>query len=194
MQYSPEVAPPQRPRLDFRTDLLNLPNVLREAAKGKGMKRVIWLIVCVLLGVGLLGGGAAGLVSGQSELAEARSWPSTDGRIEESRVNSRWVSGRRAHWEYRPVVAYSYEVAGKPYRNDDIALAGTFTSRSRSSAQEMLLDYPFGGKVRVYYSPGDPGHSTLRVETQSGVWYFLMVVGVLFLGLAGYLEMKRRRA
>jgi hypothetical protein len=158
------------------------------------MKTIIGLIVCVLLGVGLIGGGAAGLVSGQREFAEAQGWPSTDGRIEESRIDSHWVSGRRSHYEYRPIVAYSYDVEGKTYRNDAIALAGTFSSRTRSTAEEVLLDYPMGGKVQVHYRPADPQHSTLRVETQTGVWYFLMVIGVLFLGLAGYLEMKRRRA
>jgi len=158
------------------------------------MKKIVGLIVCVLLGVAMIGGGAAGLVSDQRALAEAQAWPSTDGRIEESRISPHWVSGRRSHYEYDPIVAYAYDVDGQTWRNDDIALSGSFRSRSRSTAENVLLDYPLGAKIRVYYSPADPQHSALRVETESGIWYFLMVIGAVVLGLAGFLEMRRRRA
>jgi hypothetical protein len=156
------------------------------------MRGKIGLIILILLGIAMLAGGVAGLISNNRAMAEARTWPSVQGQIEESRIEMRRTGGRRPHNEYDPIVSYAYDVAGQTYRNDDIAVAGALSSSSRSSVEDTLRDYPVGAKVQVFYSPADPSRSALRVEAYSGIWYFLCGLGPILLALAGFMIWRRR--
>ena len=101
-----------------------------------------------------------------STRASAR-WPVADGRVTGGRIEivevPRGKSAVLYDTEYRPVVAYAYEVAGATCRNDIPAIR----LKSRAEAEEVLRSYPVGTPLRVYYDPEDPGTAVLDSGDES---------------------------
>lgn len=83
-------------------------------------------------------------------------WPTTNGRITESKVGWTMVGARGTS---RPVayhhLRYDYEVGGQPYRG---TRAQFF---SDSGVDKDVARYPSGSEVTVYYSPDNPSKSVL---------------------------------
>ena len=84
------------------------------------------------------------------------SWPTTNGRITESKVGWTMVGARGTS---RPVpyhhLRYDYEVDGQPY-------CGTLRQFfCDSGVDKNVARYPPGSEVTVYYSPDNPSKSVL---------------------------------
>jgi hypothetical protein len=107
-----------------------------------------------------------------SALASTR-WRVADGRVTDCTVEVHeytrrgWI-GWETYQEYKPKIAYAYEVAGATYTNDLTAF-GLSSFESREEAEGMLRGYPKGGTVRVHYDPDDPATSVLQ---STGGWAF----------------------
>jgi hypothetical protein len=146
-----------------------------------------------LLGLLLLIGGVAWLVYDHQQVAEARDWPSVQGRIDYSQVESRReYSRRRYRTQYTPIVRYSYAVGGTTYSNDDIWVTGSHSYSSQDNAAEVLQPYPVGAPVQVHYAAADPRRSALRIEGNTALGIFLTLMGVALIGVAWW--MRRRMA
>jgi hypothetical protein len=149
----------------------------------------------VLLALGLLCAIGSGwfIVSDRQQIAEAKSWPSTPAQIDGSWVDVERSGSRNRRTRYIPKVNYSYDVGGQTYRNDYIWLTSTQSYSSRNTAEMFLRTYQRGATVPVFYSPADPQRSALLIE--SGAWpmFILLAVGLLLIGLGGWLYWRAAR-
>jgi Protein of unknown function (DUF3592) len=91
-------------------------------------------------------------------------WPLAEGRVTGGGIEivevARGKSAISRYETYRPVVAYTYEVAGATCSNDIPAIS----LKSREEAEEVLRSYPVGVPLRVYYDPDDPGTAVLQIS------------------------------
>jgi hypothetical protein len=143
------------------------------------------------LGLLILLGGLGFMLYDRQQIAEARDWPSVQGRIDFAQVETerRYRNGRN-RTRYVPQVRYSYAVGGTAYTNDDIWLTGSHSYSTHENAAEVLQPYPVGAPVQIFYSPADPRRSALLREGNMGLWVFLLLMGAAFLGVAWW---ARRR-
>lgn len=135
--------------------------------------------------VAVLVGGYFGY-KGARQLQYARasnSWPTVQGTVLSSRVEShRKTSGRKHRHRktvYRADVRYSYTVDGNPFTSN-VVWFGQGESSSRSRAAEIVRYYRPGAKVQVFYKPSDPGVAALRPGGSRGP---LLTLGLGALGL-----------
>lgn len=93
-------------------------------------------------------------------------WPSALGTIRQSVVkasrNSEVSVGSRT--KYSADVSYRFAVNGISFDGDrvDFGSAGSNGSSDRSYAEGMVIAYPRGREVRVYYAPENPDESVLE--------------------------------
>lgn len=87
----------------------------------------------------------------------------------------------------KPVMRYRYEVNGQTYEGFRISFSGYGVSRS--AMEKLILPYPQGSSVKVYFYPKDPSLSVLN-NTQASDWLYWLAFGVGFLFLAAYLVSK----
>ena len=149
----------------------------------------ITLSVLGIAGLVLLALGAVLIARERAQLAEARSWPSVEGRITSGYVTTQRGSGRN-RTRYFPRIEYAYEVGGRTYSNDHIWLASSRSFSTEAGARDVLRTYPVGSIVPVFHSPADPQRSALEVEGETGALAILVVVGLVLLGLAFWLWRK----
>jgi len=116
----------------------------------------------LLVGFGLLGLGCYQY----SAARKARSWPSTQGEVIESRIEQRRSSGGSRHstsTTYAAVILYEYEVDGKTYSCDRVAFGlSSRVSQGKDDARAVADRYPKGKAVSVYYDPENPESATLE--------------------------------
>ncbi|SIQ18143.1 DUF3592 domain-containing protein [Aquipseudomonas alcaligenes] len=118
------------------------------------MKQVLYLL---MLGVMLYFG-----IQQALEMGDSREWPTTEGVITASRIDRQLAdSAYRSGYEYEVRVEYSYQVDGVRYQGNRLRIQPAEYS-SASSARRELMQYPVGGKVRVYYNPQQPERSLLK--------------------------------
>jgi len=93
----------------------------------------------------------------------ALKWPSVEGDITKSTVNSKWTTDSQGHavMHHRPIVTYSYAVNGQAFTGKRIA----FFSKpidTAAQAQTICDRFPAGAKVPVYYNPANPKDAVLE--------------------------------
>ena len=113
------------------------------------------ILVVALLVFGLVFGGFG--VYKYSIGKKSVSWPSVKGKISYARVHSSRSNGKQ---KYMPTVKYSYSVNGKSYAGKRITASDDY-KQTRSSAADILKNYPVGSVVPVYYDPTAPETSLL---------------------------------
>jgi hypothetical protein len=92
----------------------------------------------------------------------SESWPTAEGKILSSRVQSRRDrdSNGRATTQYTAKVDYEYQVGDRRYRSQRIQY-GLFTSNVRGQARSVVDRYPQGQAVQVRYDPDSPETAVL---------------------------------
>ncbi|TVQ32073.1 MAG: DUF3592 domain-containing protein [Phycisphaeraceae bacterium] len=123
-----------------------------------------WLLV-VLFGLGIL-------IVAMYNQSRAASWPTTDGVVTRSEVETLRTSDGQ---ELRPIVKFVYSVEGVEHIGDRISFSG-FSSGGRSAAELTVAAHPVGEKVVVRYDPADPSRSALRVGVGA-----MELIGALFM-------------
>ena len=147
-----------------------------------GWLSVIAGAVAVLFGIGIL-----------QRSKETWSWPSTQGRIVSSAINSVMsfdIDNPRAE-NYEPVITYNYAVAGKLHEGKRIRLTGM--TYHKAWARGIAKRYRVGRTVTVYYDPDSPEKAVLERGTD-GIAYFVMFTvgaGLLALGIFFLLNTPR---
>lgn len=148
--------------------------------------KVLGLIagVALLAGVGATFAGCSIL----SKAKEAKTWPSTDGTIQSSKVVEleKLDDDGKTQITYSADVVYSYAVDGRSYKGTRLDPTGmTSSSSSAGDAEATVRRYPPGAGVRVYYSPKDPSDSALSNEA-GAARFMVLGIGLVFtaVGLA----------
>ena len=129
----------------------------------------------------------AGVVYGGAQIVRAlraRRWPSVDGEYAGTRLVHRNVGGAADGADDYAYVAYRYQVAGRPYRNDRLRFGPqvvpsssvpSFDPEPRDAAGRARLAarFPVGAPVRVFYNPRNPADSVLHPSPSAAVWVIL---------------------
>ena len=126
----------------------------------------------LFLAAGLYGGYS---VATQLPLAlESEQWPTTQGRIVESRLR------KRQSKKTRHSLLYSYEVDGRYFDGKRITFMGQLF---RDSPENTVQRYPRGNSVAVHYSPDSPEISVL----ETGVWWLgFVAAGLISLAFTAF--------
>jgi hypothetical protein len=127
------------------------------------------------------------IVSDHRQIAEAKSWPSTQALIVGSWVDVQRGAGRNQGTRYTPKLNYSYAVGGRRYTNHYIWLTATKSFSSRNRADTFLRNYPRGATVPVFYNPADPQRSALLIQSGAAPLYALLALGLALVGLGIWL-------
>lgn len=136
----------------------------------------------------LIGGGLA-LIGGKtlhsafcirSSLKRAVTWPTTEGRVTESRV----IRNETGTWGAK--VEYAYTIDGAQYASQIVNVDGTvnvgFTDKY---AKRTVEEFPVGSTVIVHFDPDEPECSFLKTAPSSAstvrfvIGMTLLVVGVV---------------
>jgi hypothetical protein len=140
----------------------------------------------------LLGGGVFFFwaLPGYFRAKASTDWPTVDGRVDFSQVNSAREKKKTNYWAE---VRYSYDVAGKSYQSDDIWASGGYRSTSKATHQAVVDRYPPQKAVKVYYDPQKPDSGILEPGVTFANYMLLGIGGVLFvvgLGFAAFVALK----
>ncbi len=124
-------------------------------------------------------------------LVAARRWPQAMATIrktdvvEFTTVQRREGSSRRRRQvtrSWKPVVEYTYEVAGRSHLSRGIWLDRE-DAGSRKFAEGVVARYPMGTQHPSFYDPANPGRSALEIKGGAVIW-LLFAVGLFCLFVA----------
>src|SRR5438105_2442035 len=138
---------------------------------------------CLLMGFAFSGVIMLALGAKLAEVYQARHWLATTGTITKSKVRAHKGAADDEGHEYRsePLVAYEYQVAGRPYRGTRVSFA------ERSGGADLmptLARYPIGKSVQVYYNPAKPAQSVLERDLPPLALAGVAALLAVFLGAA----------
>jgi len=107
------------------------------------------------------------------EVRQAKTWPSTAGKVVISTVASHKQNPGVFGYDFsdtevtnEPRVEYVYSVAGKKYRGQRITIG---EKTSGFELEEILARYPVGAGVTVYYDPTKPDKAVLERDLPWGI-------------------------
>lgn len=129
-----------------------------------------------------LGGGGYMIYRSVQDRKKARAsltWPSTQGRVIESRViESRSTdSDGDTSTTYRPYIKYEYQVVGSVFTSDKLAVGPAVSTSNYRKSEEKVRQMPIGAAVTVYYNPDDPTDAVLEQRSNAKL---LMILGIVF--------------
>ncbi len=138
---------------------------------------VIFLAAFGLVGLGLMGA----VIFQGVRLVSSSSWPTTEGRVLSSHVDS-YVDSE-GDTMYSAEVYYEYIVGGATYRGDLIRFGSNSGSTSARRSQQRIVDnYPVGASILVYYNPDDPTDAVLERKLSFGI-ILMAFMGLTFGGV-----------
>ncbi len=152
-------------------------------------KRMKYLRILLLAaGLILIAGSAFFLVRNHLRAAEARAWPSAQGRIVESRIRTIHVQEVGNTGDFMPYVRYDYVVEGRTLHGDTIWLDERRSFGSANVAARELAFLEAGTAIEVKYNPANPGEAALTIEENAWPKIFLLMLGALLAGLGWWLR------
>jgi hypothetical protein len=148
-------------------------------------------IAVLLAGVILLAGGGFLFASNYLRSAEVRNWPRTQARITESRVDTLHRQEVGNAGDFMPHVRYDYVVRGQTFHGDVLWLDEHRSFGSANVAARELAFLEAGTEVEVMYNPQDPHEAALMIDKPSWRYFFLALLGLLFVRLGwGFWRMQ----
>ena len=143
--------------------------------------------------------GVLGLLLQASKKAEIdkrrgmAAWPVTPGTVADAQVKEsrsfmlrpRGIGTISVTW-YTPVIDYTYEVMGRPYRSSIYknSSSGAWRTIYPKVADAIVADHPHGKRVSVTYNPDHPDEAYLALDTGiSGQW-FLRAISLVMIAAA----------
>lgn len=151
-------------------------------SKITGLKVFLWFFI----GIGFVAISVGANLAFQS--FRCKSWPTSQGIIRSAKMGRH--RSNKGGTTYSADVSYDYSVGGSRYTGTKVAF-GTM-SASASYAQNILNHYPVGGKVPVYYSPGDPQTAVLERGIHGGTWVCFGVGSAFALFGIAFLQFLKR--
>ena len=113
---------------------------------------------------------------------QAENWPTTTGKIKESRIETRYDSDSGSV-DY-PLVVYSYRVMGTDYESRRISPGPEWGG---TGAQKVVDRYPPGSQVKVSFNDQKPSEAFLENKAPGWLnWLLFAAIGLdLILGCVG---------
>ena len=147
----------------------------------------VWVFAAALLSAFLLLFAFFG-----QEAINAKSWPSTQGRVVVSEVKVGCGRGGNQHY---PDVRYTYNYGGRSREGRSVAVETDLCGWA-ATAKEIVAKYPVGHLVTVYVDPNYPSRSALVVgELQSPTSTLILVLAMgLVVSVARIVWLLRRAA
>ncbi len=107
------------------------------------------------------------------------SWPSTTGRVIESRViESRSTdSDGDISTTYKPYIRYEYQVVGATFTSDKLSIGPAVSTSNYRKSEEKVRRMPPGTPVTVFYNPDDPIDAVLEQRSNAGL---MLTIGIIF--------------
>lgn len=140
-------------------------------------------IAVLLAGVIMIAGGGYLLTSNYLRTAETRNWPHAQARITESRVDILHRQEVGNEGDFMPHVRYEFTVSGRTFRGDTIWLDEHRSFGSANVAARELAFLETGTTVDLMYNPRDPHEAALMIDKPTWCWFFLALLGMLFVWL-----------
>ena len=106
------------------------------------------------------------------------SWPTTQGIIQESRVENHIRNKKKVYNSY---VKYTYSVDNKNYTSSTVYFGDNHHSTNSNGAYKIVKRYPKGTKVTVSYDPKIHQKSVLEPGAKANS-YMVFAIGLIFLG------------
>jgi hypothetical protein len=126
-------------------------------------KKLVEIAFGIVGGIGFLWAGLAILVWDIGKLQQARNsrdWPQVEGIVTHSSIDKR-------EREHRPHIVYTYTVGGTAYTSSQISFDLFDKPGGQGRIDSIMVRYPVGREVIVYYDPADPTISVLEPEVYS---------------------------
>ena len=163
------------------------PDAMAEPSSGPALtakqeSKATWAFISLFLVVGAVFTtiGVHGLALGFA----SRSWPSTEARILQSKVERDTSgSGKDRSTSYHAKVTYEFTVDGVTYKGDRVAAADIGRGKS-IHAERIVKRYPKGSNATVYYMPEKPNRCLLEPGFK-GQAFIIPSVGLFVLLLGG---------
>ena len=115
--------------------------------KPKGCFLIILIFFAFIVLIGLIGAW-----NNYKNAKASESWPSTNGFVISSKVKTDPGKSDDDEPRYTASITYQYTIDGIEYTGEQISFnAGTFLQKGK--ADSLVLRYPKGKKVKVYYDP-----------------------------------------
>jgi hypothetical protein len=144
---------------------------------------IVYLVLAAIPGVILFA-----VVYKYVEVARAKRWPGTPGKVVASAAEARDVDvggPNSTDTERRnfALIVYAYTVAGREYRCDRVSIG---ENMGNFEVAETLAKYPVGTTVTVYYNPSDPAQAVIERDLPPGLWKApVILVAVIVALVAG---------
>jgi hypothetical protein len=136
------------------------------------MEAVAAVVICLLLGLGLLAYSVALWQRGR----QSRRWPNVQGRMLTSQLHLvEWDEGA-AIW---PEIEYEYCVKQRTFRSQSVALGHLLSLILPGEAERLVAHYPAGAAVTVHYNPDNPQEAILEQGLGCGVFGMAVLSGLL---------------
>jgi acyl-CoA synthetase (AMP-forming)/AMP-acid ligase II len=161
------------------------------------------IITLVLAGVGFWL--QLGMKAEIGQRRRARDWPKTTGTVTNSQVEERtrrmiapgvgFPFRVRSVTLFKPVISYSYQVAGQSYqssryKNGLIIRSGEWVSLIPKVVEKIIAEHPQGRTVTVIYNPDDPAQAYLELDTSVVVQFVRQMAGFLVIAAAACLFVR----
>ena len=149
-------------------------------ARSKSMGTV--LIIVIFFGAFAAFGGVALFIVAEGAYYgyASRSWPSAEGIIDESRIDTQRAKNDQK--KHNLVIRYHYNVDGRPYHNDKAQFLDN-VFYPNTSKREVVARFLDGQTVRVHYNPSNPQTAVLIPGFPMVTFIGGVLVGLLFLGI-----------
>ena len=103
-------------------------------------------------------------------------WPTAQGVVTSSGVESRPIAGRIPRSEPVVVITYRYEVDGQAYTSDTVTEGAPPVLAGTVEAERLLATYPVDTPVTVSYNPRDPTRAVLEQDAGNGTLPLLLTL------------------
>jgi hypothetical protein len=140
-------------------------------------------IAMLLLGMAMVIGGGTLFAKNYLRTAEVRSWPRTQARITDSRVDILHRQEVGNEGDFMPHVRYDYVVHGRAFHGDTLWLDERRSFGSANVAARELAFLETGTEAELLYNPQDPHEAALMIDKPTWRYFFLALLGMLFVRL-----------
>jgi hypothetical protein len=116
----------------------------------------------------------------------SKSWPTTMGQIVSASVEARRSRSGSSGYStsHYPQVIYEYTVNGQKYMGNHINFGSPIGYGFAGMAERIIVKYPIGGMVQVYYNPADPSQAVLERSGGASSKILLGVAALIIVILA----------
>lgn len=125
-------------------------------------------------------------------------WPTVSGVVLHAGMTesqAKQTGTRNTYIFYSTKLAFHYQVNGRDYTTETVQFGRAIGSGDISNEAVLLLRYPAGTKVTVFYHPHDPALATVKPGVNTDVAWYLCGGAILILFgvfcVLGYLSMER---